>query len=65
MRFRPDSVRSLDSVVLLFLLGVFLFVSPFSLWWAANARVWYLPYLLWLGQIGLIAWLVHRRHDDV
>jgi NhaP-type Na+/H+ or K+/H+ antiporter len=55
----------LDSVVLLFLLGVFLFVSPFSAWWAAKAGVWYLPYVLWLGLIVLIAWVVHRRHDDV
>jgi hypothetical protein len=65
MRPRPDSGRSLDSVVLLFLLGVFLFVSPFSAWWAAKARVWYLPYILWLGLIPLIAWVVHRRRDDV
>jgi hypothetical protein len=65
MRFRPESGRSLDSVVLLFLLGMFLFVSPFTAWWAANTRVWFLPYLLWFGQILLIAWVVHRRREDV
>jgi hypothetical protein len=65
MPFRSDPGRSLDTVVLVFLLGVFLFVSPFSAWWGAVARVWYLPYVLWLGLIVLIAWVVHRRHDDV
>jgi hypothetical protein len=65
MRFSPDSRRGLDAVVLLFLLGVFLFLSPFTFWWAANAGVWYLPYLLWFGLIVLIAWVVHGGHDDV
>lgn len=57
--------RSIDGVVLLFLFGVFLFLSPFTYWWAAVAQVWYLPYLLWLGLVGLIAWVTHRRRNDV
>lgn len=57
--------RSLDSVVLLLLFGMFLFLSPFTSWWAAIAGVWYLPFLLWLGFIALIAWVAHLRHDDV
>ncbi len=65
MRLRPDSGHNLDGVVLLFLFGVFLFLSPFTFWWAANAGVWYLPYVLWFGLILLIAWVVNRRHDDV
>ena len=65
MRLGQDSGHSLDSVVLLFLFGLFLFFSPFTFWWATIAGVWYLPYLLWLGLIGLIAWVVHRRHHDV
>jgi hypothetical protein len=65
MAFRPDTSRSVDSVVLLFLFGLFLFFSPFTFWWAAAARAWYIPYLLWLGLIGLIAWAVHRSHYDV
>ncbi|MBI3900505.1 MAG: hypothetical protein HY308_19790 [Gammaproteobacteria bacterium] len=64
MRRLADASRGLDSVVLLFLFGLFLLFSPFTFWWAAHARVWYLPYLLWLGFIALIAivsW--HYRHE--
>lgn len=65
MAFRPDHGRGLDSSVLLFLLGLFLFFSPFAFWWAAMATVWYVPYLLWLGFIALIAWIAGRRRHDV
>lgn len=65
MAFRPDSGRSVDSVVLLFLFGLFLFFSPFTSWWAVTASVWYLPYLFWLGLIAMIAWVVHRSGHDV
>lgn len=65
MAFRPDTGRNVDSVVLLFLFGLFLFFSPFTFWWAVAARVWYVPYLLWLVLIALIAWAVHRSHHDV
>jgi hypothetical protein len=60
-----SSGRSLDSVVLLFLFGLFLFLSPFTSWWSAVASVWYLPFLLWFGYIGLIAWVAHLRHDEI
>jgi len=65
MRLNQDNGHSLDSVVLLFLFGLFVFFSPFTFWWSASASVWYLPYLLWLGLIVLIAWVVHRRRHDV
>ena len=65
MAFRPVNGRRFDSVILLFLFGLFLFFSPFALWWASKADVWYLPYLLWLGFIGLIAWVSGRSHHDV
>lgn len=65
MAFRPVNGRRFDSVVLLFLFGLFLFFSPFALWWSARASAWYLPYLLWLGFIGLIAVVARHRHDDV
>ncbi|HEY8554588.1 MAG TPA: hypothetical protein VIL43_08630 [Burkholderiales bacterium] len=64
MPFRPDYGRGLDSSVLLFLLGLFLFFSPFTFWWAELAPVWYLPYLLWLGLIVLIAVAARRERDD-
>jgi hypothetical protein len=65
MRLGQNSGERLDRVVLLFLFGMLLFFSPFTFWWAATTRVWYLPYVLWLGLVVLIAWVVHPRHDDV
>lgn len=65
MAFRPDNGRSLDSPVLLFLFGLFLFFSPFTFWWATIASVWYLPYVFWLGFIALIAWVAGRGPHDV
>lgn len=60
-----NSGRRFDDVLLLFLFGLFLFLSPFTFWWAAVAAVWYLPFLLWAGFIALIAWIARVRRDDV
>lgn len=65
MARHPDNGPGLDSVVLLFLFGLLLFLSPFTLWWAASANVWYLPYLLWLVLIVLVARVMRRYRDDV
>ena len=65
MRRNYDGGRNLDSVMLLFMVGLLLFFSPFTFWWAAAADVWYLPYLLWLALIALIAWSARGRHHDV
>lgn len=65
MRLAPDNRDRPDSVVLLLLFGLFLFFSPFTFWWAAVSRVWYVPYLLWLGLIAMIAWVVRRSGHDV
>ena len=61
MRSNPESGRQLDTVVLLFAFAVLLFASPLTFWWATDSAPWYLPYLLWLGLIGLIAWVQYRR----
>jgi len=65
MRLPPEIVRQLDSIILLFLLAVFLLTSPFASWWSADDKPWYLPYLIWLGIILLAAWQQIRRsgHD--
>ena len=65
MRPRSENSYKLDSIVLLLLLGMFVFGSPFTFWWASMATVWYLPYLLWLGLIILIAWVVRGLGDDI
>ncbi len=65
MRPSPNGGRQLDSVVLLFLFACFLLLSPLREWWGADRNAWFLPYLLWLGVIGLVYWLTRRRHHDL
>jgi hypothetical protein len=60
----PDQGSNLrDNTLLLGLFILLLFSSPILAWWASPANVWYLPYLLWLGIILLIAWVQRRRHE--
>ncbi len=61
---QDDQGRGLDRFVLLFLLGLLLFVSPLMDWVVEHGN-WYLPYVLWLALIVLAAWLQIRRgrHD--
>ena len=65
MRAGSEISHRLDSIVLLVLLGVFVFASPFTFWWSAMAPIWYLPYLLWLGYIVLMGWVLRGSGDDV
>ena len=44
-----------DLVVLLLLLALFLFFSPFTAWWAGAGLPWFVPFLLWALLIGLVA----------
>ncbi|MES9956185.1 MAG: UTP--glucose-1-phosphate uridylyltransferase [Sedimenticola sp.] len=62
---RPDPEQQRESTLLLTLLALFLFASPFNVLWAADDSPWFLPYLLWLLVILIGAWLSHRyrRHD--
>lgn len=61
MRLPPETGPHLDSTILLFLLAIFLFVSPLVQWWASDDSPWYLPYLIWFGIITLVAWVQQRR----
>jgi hypothetical protein len=65
MSLGSENSHRLDSVVLLLLFGLFVFGSPFTFWWAAIASIWYLPYLLWLGFIAMIAWVVRGSGHDL
>ncbi len=65
MRLGPENSRRLDSVILLLLFGLFVFASPFTFWWSTMTSIWYLPYLLWLGFIVMIGWVVRGSGDDV
>jgi fatty acid desaturase len=59
----PDKLR--ERTLLLALLMLFLFATPFTLWWASSAFPWLLPYLLWLLVIILGAIISYRfnSHD--
>jgi hypothetical protein len=53
-----------ENTLLLGLFILLLFSSPILAWWATPGNVWYLPYLLWLVVILLIAWVHRRRHES-
>lgn len=57
--------QHLDRVILLFLLALFLLLSPITGWWAADDSPWFAPYLLWALLI-FLTWRLQRylkRHD--
>jgi hypothetical protein len=59
------STRQRDAILLVVVVVLFLLASPFVAWWSAGDRVWYTPYLIWLGIIGLAFWLQRRRRHDL
>ena len=44
-----------DYTLLLLLVALFVFHSPFARWWASLALPWYTMYLLWALLIALVA----------
>ena len=60
MRNPHERERQIDKTLLLGLFILLLFTTPILAWWGKPDSPWYLPYLLWLGIILIIAW-VHRR----
>jgi uncharacterized RDD family membrane protein YckC len=57
--------QHLDRVILLFLLALFLLLSPIVGWWAADDSPWYAPYLIW-GVLILFTYRLQRylkRHE--
>lgn len=55
-----DPERQRESTLLLTLLGLFLFTSPLTQWWAGENNPWYLPYQLWLLLILIGLWISRR-----
>lgn len=51
-------------LVLLLVIGIYLFSPAIMNWWTANADPWYRPYILWLVLIGLTVLLQGRRDAD-
>jgi len=54
-----DQGQSTHSV-LIFVFALFLFASPFTVWWMLALPPWYVIYVLWLLIIGL-SWLLARE----
>lgn len=61
----PQGPPRRDGALVLLLFALFVFVSPFTFWWAGTGAPWYLPYLLWLGLIVLIVPLARRRDHEL
>ena len=51
MRRPSDNARYLNLVMVSFLVGVFVFASPFHRLWMTPETPWYVPYLIWLAVI--------------
>ena len=57
MATQPDKERQTEHALLLTLLALFLFTSPFTHWGVQAGIPWFLPYLLWLLIIVIKAWI--------
>lgn len=62
MRPSADNGKYLDGVLLVFLFAVFVLLPPFVGFWATPNAPWYLPYIVWLGIIVLVALVQSKRH---
>ena len=61
MRPGADNGKFLNLVLVAFMLTVFVFASPFNLFWMAPQTPWYVPYLIWLAVIVMTGIVQHRR----
>jgi len=64
MRPTPDRGKYLDGVVAVFVLTAVIFLPPLIQLWATPPSPWYLPYLVWLGAIALVALVQRLRYRD-
>ncbi|MEJ2609443.1 MAG: UTP--glucose-1-phosphate uridylyltransferase [Candidatus Thiodiazotropha sp.] len=60
MQKTPPPNQQIDRTLALGLLILLLFSTPIMMWWTTPGSPWYLPYLLWLGVIIIIAWMNHK-----
>lgn len=59
----PPPDRQIDRTIALGLLILLLFSAPVMIWWTSPESPWYLPYLIWMAVICLIAWINLRHHE--
>jgi fatty acid desaturase len=60
----PPPDRHIDRTVALALLILLLFSAPIMNWWTSPNSPWYLPYIIWMVVICIIAWINLRRHES-
>ena len=63
MRETPPPEHQLDRTLAVGLLILLLLSGPFMTWWTTRDSPWYVPYLIWLFIIAVIAWVQFRRHE--
>ena len=57
---------SMYRLVAVLLLCIYLLSPGMVDSWSDMEYPWYSPFLIWLGLIGAVAWLEHKRaHDDL
>jgi hypothetical protein len=56
--------RRVSPSLLLLVVALALFASPFTASWAGFHPPWYLPFALWAGLILLAALFLGNRRDD-
>ncbi len=61
---RPPSNKNTDKSLVAAFVLVLIFVTPFTSLWSRGEWPWYLPYLLWLGAILLLALPLSRRQTS-
>jgi hypothetical protein len=60
----PPPDRQIDRIIALGLLILLLFSAPVMIWWTSPGSPWYLPYLIWVAVICVIAWINLRYHES-
>ena len=64
MRDPWEREQLIEHSLLLALLILLLFSSPILAWWSEPDSPWYVPYLIWLFIIFLIALILGRIHNE-
>ncbi len=60
----PSLNKNSDRSLVTALLLILVFVTPFAGLWSRVLMIWYLPYVLWLGIVILIAFSLRRGQED-
>lgn len=51
-------------LILMFVLGAFLFSPIIIDWWVDSTGSWYRPFALWLVLIGISIWILRWEEED-